>query len=112
MTISQHSGDKHFGTVGGFSTRHSINEFVTVLPYSDLDEAGRILEDFAKDFQDQGIHSIGSVAQDRMDSSECIEITIFAGLAQGKPFVEMESVIEFAKFRQEEIARFQCDLRR
>jgi len=104
--------DKHFGSVGGFSTRHSINEFVTVLPYSDLDEAGRILKDFAKDFQDQGIHSIESVAQDSMDSAESIEFTIFAGLAQGKPFVEMESVIEFAKFRQEEIARFQCELRR
>jgi phospholipid/cholesterol/gamma-HCH transport system ATP-binding protein len=104
--------DKHFGAVGGFSTRHSINEFVTVLPYSDLDEAGRILEDFAKDFQDEGIRDIESVAQKEADSTECIDFTILAGLAQGKPFVEMESIIEFAKFRQEEIARFQCELRR
>jgi phospholipid/cholesterol/gamma-HCH transport system ATP-binding protein len=104
--------DKHFGAVGGFSTRHSINEFVTVLPYSDLDEAGRILEDFAKDFQDRGIRDIESVAQKETDSTECINFTILAGLAQGKPFVEMESIIEFAKFRQEEIARFQCELRR
>jgi phospholipid/cholesterol/gamma-HCH transport system ATP-binding protein len=102
--------DKHFGAVGGFSTRHSINEFVTVLPYSDLDEAGRILEDFAKDFQDQGIRDIESVAQQEAVSSECIDFTITAGLAQGKPFVEMESIIEFAKFRQEEIARVQCEL--
>ena len=104
--------DKHFGAVGGFSTRHSINEFVTVLPYSDLDEAGRILEDFAKDFQDRGIRDIESVAQKETDSTECIDFTILAGLAQGKPFVEMESIIEFAKFRQEKIARFQCELRR
>jgi phospholipid/cholesterol/gamma-HCH transport system ATP-binding protein len=104
--------DKHFGAVGGFSTRHSINEFVTVLPYSDLDEAGRILENFAKDFQDRGIRDIESVARKETDLAECIDFTIVAGLAQGKPFVEMESIIEFAKFRQEEIARFQCELRR
>jgi phospholipid/cholesterol/gamma-HCH transport system ATP-binding protein len=104
--------DKHFGAVGGFSTRHTINEFVTVLPYSDLDEAGRILEDFAKDFREQGIRDINSVAQEGLDSAACINFSILAGLAQGKPFVEMESVIEFAKFQQEEIAQFQCELRR
>ncbi len=27
---------KHFGTIGGFSTRRRSNEFVTVLPYSNL----------------------------------------------------------------------------
>ena len=83
-----------------------------MLPYSDLDEAGRILEDFAKDFQDRGIRDIESVAQKETDSAECIDFTILAGLAQGEPFVEMESIIEFAKFRQETIARVQCELRR
>ena len=43
--------DKHFGAIGGFSTRHGINEFVTVLPSSDLAEAEGILKDFIKDFQ-------------------------------------------------------------
>ncbi len=35
--------DKHFGAVGGFSARRGVNEFMTVLPYSDLSEAGEIL---------------------------------------------------------------------
>ena len=26
--------DKHFGAIGGFSTRRKSNEFVTVLPFS------------------------------------------------------------------------------
>ena len=47
--------DKHFGAIGGFSTRRHINEFVTVLPYSDLAEAENILKDFVKDFQERGI---------------------------------------------------------
>ncbi|MCG6533934.1 MAG: ATP-binding cassette domain-containing protein, partial [Syntrophales bacterium LBB04] len=50
--------DKHFGAIGGFSTRHSSNEFVTVLPYSDLAEAEEIMAGFIKDFQEQGIRDI------------------------------------------------------
>ena len=54
--------DKHFGAVGGFSTRQSTNEFVTVLPNSDLTEVKGILGDFTKDFQEQGIRQIQSGA--------------------------------------------------
>jgi phospholipid/cholesterol/gamma-HCH transport system ATP-binding protein len=104
--------DEHFGAVGGFSTRHSIDEFVTVLPYSDLSEAERILADFTDSLQEQGLHDIQSIVQGKMPSAECLEFTISAGLAQGKPFVELESVIEFAKFGQKEIARFVCEIRR
>ncbi len=46
--------DKHFSDIGGFSTRTQTNEFVTVLPYSDLAEAGSILNDFVKDFEAAG----------------------------------------------------------
>ena len=50
--------DKHFGAIGGFSTRRGINEFVTVLPYSNLVEAEEIMKVFIKDFQEQGIRDI------------------------------------------------------
>ncbi len=36
------------------------------------------------------------------------EFSILAGLAQGKPQIEIESVMEFARFNQKPIARFQC----
>jgi phospholipid/cholesterol/gamma-HCH transport system ATP-binding protein len=39
--------DKHFGAVGGFSTRQNTNEFVTVLPDSDLAEVEGILKENA-----------------------------------------------------------------
>jgi phospholipid/cholesterol/gamma-HCH transport system ATP-binding protein len=102
--------DKHFTAVGGFSTRFSINEVVTVLPYSDLEEAGRILEDFARDFQERGIHDIVSGFQAK-DSKECIEITISAGLAQGKPSVEVESILRVATSQRRKIAAFECESR-
>ena len=47
--------NKHFGAVGGFSSRQTINEYATVLPYSNLEEAERIMEDFTRDFQEHGI---------------------------------------------------------
>jgi phospholipid/cholesterol/gamma-HCH transport system ATP-binding protein len=102
--------NKHFGAVGGFSSRQTINEFATVLPYSDLNEAERILDDFTKDFQQHGWREIQTVVRSETAPGECFEFTILAGLAQGKPQIELESVMEFARFKQEPIARFKCDL--
>jgi phospholipid/cholesterol/gamma-HCH transport system ATP-binding protein len=100
--------NKHFGAIGGFSTRRSINEFVTILPYSNLTEAEDILKDFIKDFQDQGIHDIWAGAHKRVDSGECMDVIIRAGLAQGQPIAELESVIDSAKSQQKEIGRLRC----
>jgi phospholipid/cholesterol/gamma-HCH transport system ATP-binding protein len=100
--------NKHFGAVGGFSSRQTINEYATVLPYSDLDEAKRIMEDFTDDFQKHGMPDLGSLASGDSPSDECIEVNISAGLAQGKPQIEIESVMEFARFNTKPIARFEC----
>ncbi|MDJ0913121.1 MAG: ATP-binding cassette domain-containing protein [Desulfobacterales bacterium] len=100
--------NKHFGAVGGFSSRQTINEYATVLPYSDLEEAKRIMEDFTKDFQEHGMPDLGSLITGEKPSEGCIEVNISAGLAQGKPQIEIESVMEFARFNQKPIARFEC----
>ena len=101
--------DKHFSAIGGFSTRTQTNEFVTVLPYSDLAEAESILKDFVQDFQEQGIRDIWAGARRRAASGECVEFTILAGIAQGQPIAEIESIIDSARHQQKEIARFRCD---
>ena len=103
--------NKHFSDIGGFSTRFTINEYVTVLPYSDIDEAQRLVENFADDFKRQGIFSLQRVAPANAECKDRITITLLAGLAQGKPQVEIESIIEFAKFRQASIAEFEADCR-
>jgi phospholipid/cholesterol/gamma-HCH transport system ATP-binding protein len=104
--------DKHFGAIGGFSTRRRSNEFVTVLPYSDLTEAESILEDFAKDFQERGIHDGWAGARKQTRSAECVEFRVLAGIAQGQPVADIDSVIDTAKSQQKEIARLRCDGRR
>ena len=104
--------DKHFGAIGGFSTRRRNNEFVTVLPYSDLTEAESILKDFAEDFQRGGIHDVSAAARRQAMSAGCVEFAILAGIAQGQPAADIDSVIDAAKSQQKEIARLQCDGRR
>ena len=104
--------DKYFSAIGGFSTRRRNNEFVTVLPYSDLTEAESILEGFAKDFQERGIHDVWAGARKQTRSAECVEFTVLAGIAQGQSDADIESVIDAAKSQQKEIARLQCDGRR
>ena len=101
--------NKHFGAVGGFSSRQNINEFATILPYSDLDEAERILVDFTKDLQEHGWREIQAAVQQDAAPEECFEYTVLAGMAQGKPQIELESVMEFARFKQEPIARIRCE---
>jgi len=102
--------DKHFGAVGGFSTRYKISEIVTALPYSDLKEAERILKDFARDFQERGIGHIVPAA--RNGATKSAEFTISAGLAQGAPSATPDSIIKSAVSNKKEIARFQCESRR
>ena len=101
--------EKNFSSIGGFSTRLSTNEFVTVLPYSDMAEAESILKDFVKDFQEQGIKEIWAGARSRPASEMCVEFAIMAGVALGQPVAEVETVIESAKQQQKEIARLRCD---
>ena len=100
--------EKHFGAIGGFSTRRSINEFVTVLPYSELDEAEDMLEDFIKDFQEQGIREIWTGAREKAAPGTCVDFIILAGIAQGQPIAEIETTIASAESQQKEIGRLRC----
>jgi phospholipid/cholesterol/gamma-HCH transport system ATP-binding protein len=104
--------DKHFGARGGFSTRRRSNEFVTVLPYSDLTEAESILKDFIKDLRARGLDEVSAGVRRQAPSSGCVEFTFLAGIAQGQPVADIDSVIDAAKSQQKEIARLRCDVRR
>jgi phospholipid/cholesterol/gamma-HCH transport system ATP-binding protein len=107
---------KHFGAVGGFSSRQTINEYGTVLPYSDLEEAKRIMENFIRDFTQFGIkdhtrceiRAFDPNGAPEAQTGEQFEFSVMAGLAQGNPQIEIESIMEFARFQQKELTRFSC----
>ena len=102
--------NKHFGAVGGFSTRRRIDQYCTVLPFSDLDEARSILENFIRDFRQNGLVSIENAARQVKPEASCFEFSISAGLAQGNADVELGSIMELAESKREPIAQFQCNI--
>ncbi len=103
--------NKHFGTVGGFSARRSINQFETVLPFSNLEEAEQILKHFTRDFQKKGMADIESAARAFRPEIDCFEFSIHAGLAKGHPNVELESITELAESMQKPIGQIQCEIK-
>ncbi len=102
--------NKHFGSAGGFSSRLSRDQFVTVLPFSDFREAEGILKDFAGDLQEQGLYEIQAEAH--IPKDQCFEFVVLAGLAKGTYSDEIDSIIESANSQQKIIARFNCETRR
>jgi len=103
--------DKHFGTIGGFSTRLKSNEIVTVLPYSNIKEAESILRDLIADFRQEGMKNIWAEAQKNSGLENCVEFAILAGVAEGRPASEIDAVMEQARSQQKEIGRMQCPVK-
>ncbi len=101
---------KHFGAIGGFSTRRSLNEYVTVLPTTDQAEADSILGEYVRDFQgqEQAILDIWSSAQKLSASAVCVELAMLAGLAQGRSDEDIDSVIARARREQKVVSRIRC----
>jgi phospholipid/cholesterol/gamma-HCH transport system ATP-binding protein len=100
--------NKHFGPVGGFSTRLNKNQFATILPFSDLQEAERILKDFTTDLREEGLRTIQAEAH--ISREMCFEFVILAGLAQSTAHAEeIDHVFKEARARQKEIARVHCE---
>ncbi len=103
--------NKHFGVVGGFSARQSENQFSTFLPFSNLNEAERILRAFALDLQERGLRTIQAEAHISQDI--CFPFAILAGLAESKAGgEEIDLVFRKAEANQKEIAKVYCEIRR
>jgi phospholipid/cholesterol/gamma-HCH transport system ATP-binding protein len=95
--------DKHFGAIGGISTRRNTNEIITVIPHSDISETESILKDFVKDFQEQAINDMWAGIRKQVALAGPVEFTILAGISQGRLIDEIDSVIDSAKSNQKEI---------
>jgi hypothetical protein len=94
--------------VGGFSARLNKNQFATILPFSDLQEAERILRDFAMDLREEGLRTIQADAH--ISREMCFEFAILAGLEESTAHgEEIDHVFKGARLRQKEIARVHCE---
>lgn len=99
--------DKHFSTIGGFSTRRSTNEIITMVPYSSLAETEGIVNDFVRDFNAYMVPRIGETAC-RSASGASVDLVILAGIAEGQAQGDIDSVILLARSQQKEIGRLSC----
>ncbi len=102
--------DKHFDSVGGFSTRQGRDLFVTLLPFSELKESRQLLGELVSDLHKHGLDGIGAEVQ--IPAGSCFGFSVSAGLAEGKPGQGIESVIKLAESEQKPIVRFRCEMRR
>jgi phospholipid/cholesterol/gamma-HCH transport system ATP-binding protein len=99
---------EHFDTMGGFSTRQSSGVFITVLPFSDMDEAKGILDEFGQNLKEKGLANIRGSA--RIEDEPCFDFALSAGLAEGRFNDEIEMLIQKAQSQQKMLVRFQCDM--
>jgi phospholipid/cholesterol/gamma-HCH transport system ATP-binding protein len=99
--------EKHFGMIGGFSTRRQTNEFVTMLPFANLAETEEILKRFVRDFKEQTLGMMKDQACS-LASDESFQMTITAGVAEGQGDSDLNAVVALAKSNQKEIARLSC----
>ena len=81
-----------------------------MLPFSDLEEAERILKNFVRDLQENGLLNIEMAVKTDNPSIGCFEFSIHAGLARGKPNIELDSIMKVAESKQKPIAQFTCDI--
>jgi hypothetical protein len=68
------------------------------------------LENFTRDFRQNGLVSIENAARQVKPEVSCFEFSISAGLAQGNADVELGSIMELAESKREPIAQFQCNI--
>lgn len=99
--------NRHFNDYGGFSTRRSANEILTMLPYSTVAETEHIVDDFVRDFHQHMIPSIREKTC-HADAGESMELIIIAGIAEGQADSNIDSVITQARSKQKEIGRLSC----
>jgi len=99
--------NRHFGIIGGMSTRRNTNEFISMLPHADLAETESLLREFVKDFETQTL----DVLKDRtcrVAAGDAADLAVLAGIAEGRNFSDVNETIIQAKMKQHEIARLRC----
>ncbi len=99
--------DHHFGMIGGFSTRQSTSQFITMIPYSHLAEADGILQDFVRDVTAQTLQPTG-LGTCKLPAGASLDVAIYAGIAEGRPESDIDVVVAKAKSQQKEIGRLHC----
>lgn len=97
--------NKYIGPLG-FSTRHSRDKILTILPHIGIDEAGQLVRDFAQGLQLKSLPGIQASTGCKIGAGTCFEISVTAGIAEGSSSDEIEQIVEKAEANQKIIAKY------
>lgn len=100
--------NRHFSPMGGFSSRHSRGEILTVLPYAELAEAQQLLMGFGKGLQENVLEKIRDVTRQYIGMG-CFVISVSAGLTEASITDEFNEIIKKAREEQHIVATVLCD---
>ena len=101
--------NNYFNNIGGFSARHSRDEILTIFPRKDLEEAQKLVQDFADELTNGVIDHIRDMVSARSKAGTCFDIYIRAGVMEVSPDDSIEEIIEKGRLHQEIISKYRCD---
>ncbi len=99
---------EYFTDVGGFSTRYGADQYTSVLPQSDLDEARRLVAGFSDHFERKSRTELQKMVRAEFTCADAVSISVTAGIAEGQPHVNIESILDAANAGQERILDFKA----
>jgi len=100
--------NKYFGTIGGFSARHSRGEILTILPRAELEEAQQLLSAYSEGLQENVLKRIRDVTR-RYVGIGCFAISVNAGLTEANVTEEFDEIIQEARKKQQTVATVRCE---
>ena len=100
--------NRYFGTIGGFSARHSRGEILTILPRAELEEAKQLLSAYSKGLQENVLERIRDVTR-RYVGIGCFAISVNAGLTEANVTEEFDEIIQEARKKQQTVATVLCE---
>jgi phospholipid/cholesterol/gamma-HCH transport system ATP-binding protein len=100
--------NRYFGTIGGFSARHSRGEILTILPRAELEEAQQLLSAYSQGLQENVLERIRDVTR-RYVGIGCFAISVNAGLTEANVTEEFDEIIQEARKKQQTVATVLCE---
>lgn len=100
--------NSYFGPLGGFSSRHSRDKILTIIPRIGLEEVEQLVHNIAQELQQKALPEIKSIARGKVGVDECFELLVTAGATEANPAEDIERIMEKAEANQKVIAKFQC----
>lgn len=98
-----------FGPLGGFSARHERNQLLTILPHIGLNDAQALLEKFTQQLQEKAFSDIQLMIQSRMGADMCLNLSVKAGVIEGKSTDDIDTILAMAEASQTTVGVYKCE---